>query len=169
MNKYIEEYLEKKAAERRAEQQREAQEKIMKMAQQLKIGEREYNEDEIVGTSESYPHWDRQEKCAFRYNVGDVTVEDYEALAALFRKEEVKVKPAERSGWYTFAVIMIVIGGLGVLSAFVAVVADDSYRKVWTPFWISLVSYLFVVGFFGIIMLLSQIKETLDNIMIKSK
>jgi len=163
MNKYIEEYLEKRKAERLME----VQGKTMSMVQNLGIGEREIAPEEEKNDTSKYPYIDKNSGKPFRYNVGEVTFEDYEALIA----EEGKpfYAPAERSGWYIFALIMIIVGGLAVLITLIAVAADDSSDKSWLSFWISLVSYLFVVGFFGIIMLLSQIKEVLDNMHNKMK
>ncbi|MBQ7711723.1 MAG: hypothetical protein IJT39_07855 [Bacteroidales bacterium] len=71
-----------------------------------------------------------------------------------------------RSGWYTFATIMIILGGLAVAFTLLATLNEDSS---WTTFFIVFASYLLELGLWAIIQLLAGIKQSVEKIASQNK
>lgn len=158
MNEYVQKYLEK-----RNEQKKEARQKqLYKVINNLRIGEKEYPENSDYNSSD-YPYWDVEKGKYYRYNVGEVTEEEFNMLVQDATEDPKFVKKAERSSWYNFAIVMMVLGGLSVLITLIVTVSD-SYHPNWTPFVVALVSYLFELGFWATVQLLAGIKQGIDNL-----
>lgn len=160
MNKYLQEYLEKKNAQKNEELKKQ----MFKVLNSLRIGEREYPENSDYDRSD-FPYWDNDKGKYYRYNVGDITEEE---LKMFVQETETNDEPkfvekAERSGWFSFATAMIIIGGLGVLITFLIAISD-SYDPNWIPFLVALISYLFELGFWATVQLLAGIKQGIDNL-----
>lgn len=160
MNEYVQKYLEKKNEQKKEE----LQQKLYKVMNNLRIGEREYPENSDYNL-EDYPYWDNDKKKYYRYNAGEVTEDEFNMLVQydVSGKEQKHVEKAERSGWYTFATVMMVLGGLAVLVTLLIAISD-SYNPNWIPFIVTLVSYLFELGFWATVQLLAGIKQGLDNL-----
>lgn len=163
MNEFIQKYLEKRNAEKKEEQRKQ----VIKLSNELRIGEKEYPENSDYDRG-VYPYWDADKGKYYRYNVGEITDEEY-AMMMEDRADEPKyVEEPERSGWHTFATAMIVLGGLAVAITLFAVLADDWDRN-WTPFFIVLGGYLMELGFWAIVQLLANIKFDIDKLLAKGK
>ncbi len=163
MNKYVQEYLAKKDAQRKEDLKKQA----LKIMNNLRIGEREYPESQDYDRID-FPYWDTDKKIHYRYNAGEITEEEFKKLVQESSNEPQYVEPkhiekAERSNWYTFATVMMVIGGIGVLITLIIAIGD-SYHPNWTPFFIALISYLFELGFWATVQLLAGIKQGVDNL-----
>lgn len=158
MNEYVQKYLEKREAQRKEELKKQA----LKIMNKLKIGEKEYPEGSDPDLVE-YPYWDLDKGKRYRYNAGELSEEEIKLILQDHADESKLVEKAERSGWYTFATVMMVIGGLGVLiTLFIA--ASDSYHPNWTPFFVALISFMFELGFWATVQLLAGIKQGIDNL-----
>lgn len=70
----------------------------------------------------------------------------------------------EKSGWHTFATIMIILGGVAVAISFILALSDEDE---WTLFFIVLGSYLVELGFWAIVQLLADIKLRIDMLLAK--
>ena len=168
MNKYVQEYLEKKNAQKKEELKKQA----LKIMNNLRIGEREYPENSDYDRND-YPYWDTDKGKYYRYNAGDISEEDIEMLVQESNDEpklvenaarsNKLVENAARSNWYGFATAMIIIGGLGVFITFIIAISD-SYDPNWIPFLVALISYLFELGFWATVQLLAGIKQGIDNL-----
>ena len=158
MNEYVQKYLEK----RNEQKKEEFQKQLFRMMNKLRIGEREYPENSDY-YPEDYPYWDADKKKYYRYNAGEITEEEFNMLVQDDHDEPKFVEKAERSNWYTFATVMMVLGGLAVLVTFIIAVCD-SYEPNWTPFIVALISYLFELGFWATVQLLAGIKQGIDNL-----
>lgn len=154
MNKYVQEFLEKKDAQKKEELKKQA----LKIMNELRIGEREYPENSDFNLFD-YPYWDADKGKYYRYNAGDISEEEFKMLV----QESKFIEKAERSGWYGFATAMMIIGGLGVLITFIIAISND-YHPNWTPFLVALISYLFELGFWATVQLLAEIKQGIDNL-----
>ena len=158
MNKYVQEYLEKKDAQKKDELKKQ----MFKLMNNLRIGEREYPENSDY-ERDDYPYWDTDKLKYYRYNAGDISEEEFKILVQESNDEPKFFEKAEMSGWYGFATAMMIIGGLGVLITFIIAISD-SYSPNWTPFFIALISYLFELGFWATVQLLAGIKQGIDNL-----
>lgn len=158
MNKFVQEYLEKKDAQKKEELKKQ----MFKVTNYLRIGEREYPENSDY-ERDDYPYWDTEKGKYYRYNVGDISEEDIKMLVQEFNDEPKFVEKAEKSNWYGFATAMMIIGGLGVLITFIIAISDD-YHPNWIPFFVALISYLFELGFWATVQLLAGIKQGIDNL-----
>ena len=75
----------------------------------------------------------------------------------------------KRSGWYTFATVMIILGGIAVLITLLSVIGQSSKDRNWIPFFIVLGGYLMELGFWAIVQLLAGIKQGVDTLQQNSK
>ena len=158
MNKFVQEYLEKKNAQKKEELKKQ----MFKVMNNLRIGEREYPENSDYELDD-YPYWDTEKRKYYRYNAGDITEEEFKMLVQESNDEPKFVEKAKRSNWYGFAMAMMIIGGLGVLITFIIAISD-SYDPNWIPFFVALISYLFELGFWATVQLLAGIKQGIDNL-----
>lgn len=162
MNEHIQKYLEKRNAEKREEQRKQ----VLKLCNDLRIGEREYPEGSEY--TETYPYWDADKGKYYRYNIGEITDEEFNLLMEGRKDEPKYVEEPERSGWYAFSIVMIILGGLAVLITLITVLVDD-WNRNWTPFFIVLGGYLMELGFWAIVILLTNIKLGIDKLLARVK
>ena len=163
MNEYVQKYLEKRNAEKKEEQRKQ----VLRLSNDLRVGAKEYPENSDYSTID-YPYWDAEKGKRYRYNVGEITDEEFELLKDGKKDEPTYVETPQRSGWHTFATVMIVLGGIAVAITLIAVLADDWHRN-WTPFFIVLGGYLMELGFWAIVQLLANIKLDIDKLLTKEK
>ena len=163
MNEYVQKFLEKRNAEKKEEQRKQ----ILKLINDLRIGEREYPENSDYNRDD-YPYWDPDKGKHYRYNIGEITDEEFKLLIEGKKDEPKYVEEPERSGWYTFAKVMIILGGIAFAITLIAVLADDWHRN-WTPFFIVLGGYLMELGFWAIVQLLAGIKQGVDTLLQNTK
>ena len=163
MNEHVQKYLEKRNAEKKEEQRRQ----VLKLSNHLRIGEKEYPENSDY-TTESYPYWDAEKQKRYRYNIGELSEEEFNLLLDCKKDESQYVEEPGRSGWYAFAIVMIILGGLAVLITLIAVLVDD-WNRNWTPFFIVLGGYLMELGFWAIVILLANIKLGMDKLLAREK
>lgn len=164
MNEYLQKYLEK----RKAEEQKEHQKQVIKLVNDLRIGEVEYS----TGTDydrEDFPYYDPKKGKYYRYTIGELTNEEYDLLVKENDKKPTEIQRAEPeiSGWKSFAIVMIVLGGLAVLISFFVTLSGDSYDRNWSSFFIILGSFLMELGFWAIVILLTEIKLGIDTLISK--
>ena len=160
MNEYVQKYLEKRNAEKKEEQRRQ----VLKLVSNLRIGAREYpvNSDYNL---EDYPYWDKDKGKYYRYNVGELTDEEFDLLMK-DRKEEPKyVEAPERSDWYNFATIMIVLSGIGLFILGIVSISEENALF----FLIGLGEFFMVSLFCAIVQLLAGIKQGVDTLLQNTK
>ncbi len=158
MNVYVQKYLEKKNANRKEDLMKQA----FKVMNDLRIGEKEYPENSEYNRDD-YPYWDSEKKKYYRYNAGEMSEEELNILLLDSDKEPKFVEKAAKSNWYIFATVMMILGGLAVLITFMMAIIED-YEPNWIPFFVSLISYLFELGFWATVQLLAEIKQGIDNL-----
>lgn len=158
MNVYVQKYLEKKNANRKEDLMKQA----FKVMNDLRIGEKEYPENSEYNRDD-YPYWDSEKKKYYRYNAGEMSEEELNILLLDFDKEPKFVEKAAKSNWYIFATVMMILGGLAVLITFMMAIIED-YEPNWIPFFVSLISYMFELGFWATVQLLAEIKQGIDNL-----
>ena len=163
MNEHVQKYLEKRNAEKKEEQRKQ----VLKLSNDLRIGEREYPEDSDY-TTESYPYWDTVKQKRYRYNIGELSEEEFNLLLDGKKDESKYVEDPKRSGWYTFAIVMIILGGIAVVITLIAVLSEE-WNRNWTPFFIVLGGYLMELGFWAIVQLLAGIKQGVDKLLQNTK
>jgi hypothetical protein len=95
MNKFVQEYLEKKDAQKKEELKKQ----MFKVTNYLRIGKREYPENSDY-ERDDYPYWDTEKGKYYRYNVGDISEEEIKMLVQEFNDEPKFVEKAEKSNWY---------------------------------------------------------------------
>lgn len=158
MNLYVQKYLEKKNANRKEDLMKQA----FKVMNDLRIGEKEYPENSEYNRDD-YPYWDSEKKKYYRYNAGEMSEEELNILLLDSDKEPKFVEKAAKSNWYIFATVMMILGGLAVLITFMMAIIED-YEPNWIPFFVSLISYMFELGFWATVQLLAEIKQGIDNL-----
>jgi len=158
MNVYVQKYLEKKNANRKEDLMKQA----FKVMNDLRIGEKEYPENSEYNRDD-YPYWDSEKKKYYRYNAGEMSEEELNILLLDSDKEPKFVEKAAKSNWYIFATVMMILGGLAVLITFMMAIIED-YEPNWIPFFVSLISYMFELGFWATVQLLAEIKQGIDNL-----
>jgi hypothetical protein len=103
---------------------------------------------------------DQFDKCPF---CGTILKENTKIERAVTENQEssiIKQNNPQRSGWYTFATIMMVIAGIGLLVlAAVSVIEENGLF-----FLIGLGEFLMISLFCGIVQLLAGIKLGIDNL-----
>ena len=150
MNKYIEDYIAQRKKEMAEDQQRKYEAEKAGLLYRLQIGKREYRDDFPNEAFDNFPYYDNLKGKHYRYNVGDVSDEDYaELLKYVPQKDNPIVNSANKiGGWYTFGVIMIIIGCLGGIV--VAIETESAVAAICT--------IIGVLAFFSQIVLLSKIE-----------
>lgn len=143
MNKYVEEYI----AKRKAEIEREEKSERMKMISMLQIGKREDQRDFPDENLENFPCYDYSTYSRFRYNAGEISDEDYNELLKYVPQNQ-DFNRKKMSGWYIFAIIMVIIGCIG------SVLVGGETNSVTT----GIISGLGVIIFFSQIILLCKIE-----------
>lgn len=121
MNKYIENYIEKRKKVLAAEALDEKQKLIKNFFKDQ--GEKEFKEENPEAYSRDYPLYDGQTKKWYRLNIGEVSDEDYaELLKWIPKTDNTPTEPKRKSisGWYYFAIIFIIIGLIGSFFAMAA-------------------------------------------------
>ena len=115
MNKYIEDYIKQRkleiAEEERLAKESEKEEVLFK----LHIGAKEYYKDFLNEPADNFPFYDSAQQKHYRYNLGDVTDDEYaELLKYIPSENKPKVDTNKKmSGWYTFSIIMVILGCIG--------------------------------------------------------
>ena len=161
MNEHVQNYLKLRDANKREEQRKQLQ----KLINDIRIGDKEYPTDADYDRDD-YPYWDADNRKYYRYNVGEISDEELRLLLEDQKDEHIYVETPEKSGWHTFATIMIILGGLAVLVTLIAVLSERSWHRSWTPFFIVLGGYLMELGFWAIVQLLADIKLGVDKLLI---
>lgn len=115
MNKYIEDYITQRKKEMAEEKLRTNEAEKAGLLDKLQIGKREYRDDFPDEAFDNFPYYDNLKGKHYRYNVGEVSDEDYaELLKYVPKKDKTDDNSANKiSGWYTFGVIMMIIGCVG--------------------------------------------------------
>lgn len=162
MNKYIQDYLKEKEEKKKKNLAR----KVSQLVQKIEIGEKVYREDSVYSNDE-YPNIDKNNGKPYKYDIGEASTEEYEMLIQSanpnLEETEQLSKKVNISKWYTFAKIMIILGGIAVAILFFAELLTRERDRDWTAFFIVLGSYLMELGFWAIVQLLAGIKYNLDT------
>ena len=156
MNEKIQNYIAKGKEEIALEQEKEKQQ----LLEELKLGKRVYS-DNSTRTLE-FPLYDDSydlKHKAYKIDTAqDLTDAEYEELRKYSKKGYGTTKANEPSGWYTFATVMMVLGGIGVAVALLLCLSESSYDRDYTPFVIALGAYLVELGLWAIVQLLAKIE-----------
>ncbi len=156
MNEKIQNYITKRKEEIALEKEKEKQ----KLLEELKLGERIYSDS--ATRSVEFPLYDDSfdsKNKAYRIDVAqDLTEEEYDEIKKYSQKGYGTSKANEPSGWYSFATVMMVLGGIGVLIILFACLAENSYKRDYTPLAIAVGGYLLELGLWAIVQLLSKIE-----------
>ena len=150
MNKYIEDYIAQRKKELAEEKLRTNEAEKAGLLDRLQIGKREYRDDFPNEAFDNFPYYDNLKGKHYRYNVGEVSDEDYaELLKYVPSKDIPSVNSANKiGGWYTFGVIMMIIGCIGGI-----VVGSETESAV-----VAICIIIGVLAFFSQIVLLSKIE-----------
>ncbi len=145
MNKYIKEYIEL----RKEEIVEEERLKKFGLLEKLKLGKMEYSGDFPDDPKDSFPYYDISRNDCYRYNLGEVSEEDYaELLKYIPADNNPEVPQKKKSGWYTFALVLLSIGCLiGVIGG-----------MVMEDIWYTIGIVIGVLIFFSQIILLCKIE-----------
>ena len=122
--------------------------KKVKLVSRLHIGEKEFRKDFPNENINNFPLYDHANKGYYRYNAGMISDEEYDELQKCAPKWEKVPKKKNISGWYIFAIILIVLGCFG--GVFVGVESGNML--------IAICVVLGVLVFFSQIILLSKIE-----------
>ena len=157
MNKYIQEFLEK----RKENEKKLLERKVQKIIQNLEIGEKVYGEKFICATEE-FPKFDKEKRMPFRYDIGDATKEEYELLLKeVSPTNENKIKKtAEISKWYTYAKVMLIVSAVGLL--ILAIFSISEKDAIY--FCVGAGECVMFSLFCAIVQLLAGIKQGIDNL-----
>ena len=150
MNKYIEEYISKRKKEIVEEEKMAKDAEKAGIIDKLNLGEREYHDQFPDEPVENFPFFDSSRIMPYRYNAGEISDEDYaELLKYLPLNDKPVVKSDKKmSSWYTFAIIMMILGCFGGIIGGTA--AESG--------WLAIGSVLGTVIFFSQIILLCRIE-----------
>ena len=111
MNKYIQDYISKKKKENKEDEKMSLAEVLNK----LQIGKKEYLSDCEGAPTMDFPFFDMEKNDYYRYNVGEVSDEEYEELLK-YVPDEVNPNSTNKgkmSFWYWFAIILMAVGVIG--------------------------------------------------------
>ena len=111
MNKYIQDYISKKKKENKEDEKMSLAEVLNK----LQIGKKEYLGDFEGAPTMDFPFFDMEKNDYYRYNVGEVSDEEYEELLK-YVPDEVNpngINKGKMSFWYWFAIILMAVGVIG--------------------------------------------------------
>lgn len=115
MNQYVEKYIERRKREIAEENESVRKEKISKIANKIQIGEREFRKDFPDEPEFDFPYVDYSQNQCYRYNIGELSDEEYEELLKYIpdaKKAESNEKKG-MTGWYIFAIVMLVLSCIG--------------------------------------------------------
>lgn len=158
MNKYIKDYLEQKEEREKKTLAKE----VNKIIQHLEIGEKVYDE-QYKPVSNEFPKYDEEKKLAYKYDIGDASLEEYRLFLQMVAPKKENVKPIVKtnlSGWFKFATVMMVLFGIGLL---ILIIVSHNEEDVGY-FLIGLGGFLVLSLFCGILQLLAEIKLGIDNL-----
>ena len=111
MNKYIQDYISKKKKENKEDEKMSLAEVLNK----LQIGKKEYLGDCDGAPTMDFPFFDMEKNDYYRYNVGEVSDEEYEELLK-YVPDEVNpngTNKGKMSFWYWCAIILMAVGIIG--------------------------------------------------------
>lgn len=163
MNKFIKDYIDRKEE---IEKKRLAKE-VHKIIQYLEIGDKVYDE-QYKPISDEFPKYDEEKKLAYKYDIGDASLEEYRLLLQMFAPKKENAKPiviTKLSGWFKFATAIMVLSGIGLLSLFIVSHNENDFGY----FLMGLGGFLIMSLFSGILQLLAEIKLGIDNLQNKEK
>lgn len=158
MNKYIQEFLEK----RKENEKKLLERKIQKVIQNLEIGEKVYGE-KFFRTNEEFPNFDKEKGMPFKYDIGDATKEEYELLLKeVSPTNENKIKKtAVISEWYLYAKVMLIVSAVGLL--ILAIFSISEKDAIY--FCVGAGEFVMFSLFCAIVQLLAGIKQGIDNLL----
>ena len=120
MNKYIEEYI----TRRKVEIAKEEQEKMASLINNLRLGKKEFHKDFPNEPEKSFPYFYSSAAFKYRYNIGEVSDEDYAELLKYVPENNTPIVPYKKMNkWYFFAIITLILGCIGGI--ILAFVGDD--------------------------------------------
>lgn len=163
MNRFIKDYLEQKEEREKNILAKE----VHKIIQHLEIGEKVYDE-QYKPISDEFPKYDEEKKLAYKYDIGDASLEEYRLFLQMVAPKIEIVKPIVKtklSGWFKFATVMMVLSGIGL---FILAIVSCNEEDVGY-FLIGLGAYLMISIFCGILQLLAGIKFGIDDLQNKEK
>lgn len=111
MNKYIEEYI----SMQKKQNHEDSKMSIADVLNKLKIGKKEYLSEFEGAPTMDFPFYDMEKNDYYRYNVGEVSDEEYEELLK-YLPDDSKSNGASKgkmSFWYWFAIVLMVVGVIG--------------------------------------------------------
>lgn len=117
MNKYIQEYISKQKKQNHEDNKMYLSDVLNK----LQIGKKEYLSEFEGAPTVDFPYYDVDKDDYYRYNVGEVSDEEYEELLK-YVPEDAKpdgIVRGKMSFWYGFAIVLMVvcvIGGIIIAS-----------------------------------------------------
>ena len=157
MNKYIQEFLEK----RKENEKKLLERKVQKIIQNLEIGEKVYGE-KFFRTNEEFPNFDKEKGMPFKYDIGDATKEEYELLLKeVSPTNENKIKKtAVISEWYLYAKVMLIVSAVGLL--ILAKISISEKDAIY--FFVGAGEFIMFSLFCAIVQLLAGIKQGIDNL-----
>ena len=150
MNKYVEEYISRRKQEIVEEEMMAKDAEKEGVLNKLKLGEREYRDQFPDEPDDNFPYYDSSRFMYYRYNAGEISDEDYAELLKYLPSYDKPVVESDKkmSGWYTFAIIMMIMGCIGGIIGGVA--AESG--------WLAIGSVLGTLIFFSQIILLCRIE-----------
>ena len=105
-----------------------------------------------------YPLYDYKEKNWYKEDVIDISDEDYaELLKWLPKNIKTEIK---KSGWYTYSIILLILNISFVLILMTASIEEGE----WIYFGIGVGGFIMFSLLCGIVQLLSEIKQGIDNL-----
>ena len=145
------------------EQKKEQKERVLKS---IGLVEREYAPNNKE-KSNNYPHYDYKTQKAYRENVIDISDEDYAELLKwipIKKKQDEENKNIKtgikKSGWYTYSIILLILNISVVLILMTASIEEGE----WIYFGIGFGGFIMFSLLCGIVQLLSEIKQGIDNL-----
>ncbi|MBP5516455.1 MAG: hypothetical protein J6X86_05845 [Bacteroidales bacterium] len=158
MNEYIKNYIEERKRKISESNEQDFKEKVVRLATELEIGEKEYTEESGFAC-EGYPYYDGEKRRYYRYNLGDVTKEEYEQLLEYAPKKKATVKRAELSKWYVFAMVVLITNIIGLFVVVIAALASQDLVLLGCG-----IGEFFFVGLMcAVVQLLAGIKQKVDS------
>jgi lipopolysaccharide export LptBFGC system permease protein LptF len=150
MNKYIEEYISQRKKELVEDEQLAKQAEKEEILEKLHLGKREYFNEFPDEPENNFPCYDSEKNEYFRYNMGEVSDNDYIELLKYLPKEDKPKKKNDKkmSGWYTFAIVMMILCCIGGV---IGALSSEEYP-------VAIMSVLGSIIFFSQIILLCKIE-----------
>lgn len=118
MNKYIEEYISKQKKQSHEDNKMS----LAEVLNNLQIGKKEYLSEFEGAPTMDFPFYDMEKNDYYRYNVGEVSDEEYKELLKYVPEDSMpnSTSKGKMSFWYWFAIVLMAVG---IISGIV--VADD--------------------------------------------